>query len=41
MQTQVVSDRILPGGRVASEVAKGILKPVVDLVQSQLIIGRL
>lgn len=34
VEAQVMSDSILPSGSVSSEVAEGVLKPVVNFVES-------
>lgn len=34
-------NKYLPGGRIATEVAEGVLEPIVDLVERQLLLRRL
>lgn len=40
VERQVVSDGILPSGRVPPEVTEGTREPIVDFVQGQLAFGR-
>ena len=40
VQAQIVANGVLPSGRIAAEVAKRGLEPVIDLIQSQLSVWR-